>query len=535
MSTLPARHRPRRSVVVIALTMCWLVSSTSLEHASTHPKRSVSNRSSSSSPTLLRASAVSTKRRRWTKSDELIAPSSSPSRTDRPSTTTLVVANDDNAPSSSPITSATTKTPSSAAATLRTLQAFTFLTVLSASLVALTPAPVLVERLGAGRATATLSAVSAAAAATEIVCAPALGRLLDVVGRAPPMVAAAAFVSLVQGTAAVLCGRDAASSPAWVVSTARLLGSLSTFVLAVSSQTMIADAIAVAGEGGKADVGALLGVRTALMSLGFLCGSVGAGQLTKYGVRVTYAASSLVAAGAALLARSCLAETLPPNKRRSTTRTESMGRVLLSSLRRSPLSFARFLFAHSRRVTVLGVLLVLQSLPMSMGDTFQVFARTEWGLSTADFALFLAGFGVVSITGNVLGGALVGQLGARRFVSIAVASSALSPALTVLTRDVRGLALGAALGCLGPALGTGLTAAVVEEGDRLGVPQGELAGDRSSLTAFVRIVGPLWYSTLYVQGRRIFGTSYAPFWFNVATATTAFVVCRTCWREEEEE
>lgn len=67
-----------------------------------------------------------------------------------------------------------------------------------------------------------------------------------------------------------------------------------------------------------------------------------------------------------------------------------------------------------------------------------------------------------------------------------------------------------------------------------GLPQGELAGERSSLLALLKVVGPTLYSQLYIQGSGKLGMNNLPFLFNIALCVTAFVIARSSLNEDEE-
>ena len=45
--------------------------------------------------------------------------------------------------------------------------------------------------------------------------------------------------------------------------------------------------------------------------------------------------------------------------------------------------------------------------------------------------------------------------------------------------------------------------ALTEQGVRCGVPLGQLAGERSNLVAWLKVVCPLVFGQLYLQGRRV--------------------------------
>jgi hypothetical protein len=141
-------------------------------------------------------------------------------------------------------------------------------------------------------------------------------------------------------------------------------------------------------------------------------------------------------------------------------------------------------------VRTLVYLLLLQSLPMHMGDTFQIFAREEWGLNTKTFSSFVGSFGLILMAGNIAGSMLAPRLGIKRFSAIATLSSMCGP-LGASLFNFQGFLAGSLLGFLSAGQALGTTAALVSEGAKSGVPQGELAGERSSILALLKIVGPL--------------------------------------------
>jgi hypothetical protein len=68
-----------------------------------------------------------------------------------------------------------------------------------------------------------------------------------------------------------------------------------------------------------------------------------------------------------------------------------------------------------------------------------------------------------------------------------------------------------------------------------GLPQGELAGERSSLLALLKVVGPTIYSQLYIQGLEKLGINNLPFIFNIALCATAFTIARSSLKGDEEK
>ena len=52
----------------------------------------------------------------------------------------------------------------------------------------------------------------------------------------------------------------------------------------------------------------------------------------------------------------------------------------------------------------------------------QIFAKTEWGLSTQSFSSYLAIFGLVGIFANGFGSVLVKKMGVKKFTTVAILS-----------------------------------------------------------------------------------------------------------------
>jgi hypothetical protein len=158
-----------------------------------------------------------------------------------------------------------------------------------------------------------------------------------------------------------------------------------------------------------------------------------------------------------------------------------------------------------------------------MGDAFQIYARTEWGLSTKTFSSLVALAGLIGIAGNVAGSVLAPKLGIKKYTAIATLSSMLGP-LGAAFFGFKGMMTGSLVGFLSAGQALGITTTLVSEGAKSGVPQGELAGERSSILAVLKVIGPVWYSMLYVQGQKLFGLKNLPFLFNLCLAATAFAM-----------
>jgi MFS family permease len=349
--------------------------------------------------------------------------------------------------------------------------------------------------------------LSASAALVQIVFSPVFGSMLDSIGRKPAVIFSALGAALANGAVAV--------HPSVVsICAAKVVGSLGTGFFFLTSQAMISDIAASRPD----QLGAAMGVQMALTSAGFFLGSILAGQLSDFGLPVIYGISAILGAFSVLLINFGVSETLPSSKR-----FPLEARAAWKLLLKSPLSCTRLLFHHGQEVRILSILLMLQSLPLSMGDVFQIFAKAEWNLTTKDYSSFIAIFGILGILANTAGSVLIRNLGIKRFTKIAILSSMGSP-IGASFFGFRGILVGIVLGFLGMAQSMGIIASLVSQGAKSGVPQGEFAGQRSSLLALLKVIGPIWYSTLYIQGHKVLGVNNLPFLFNIGVAVAALVI-----------
>jgi len=391
---------------------------------------------------------------------------------------------------------------------LPALYASSFLIVVGNALVAFSPAPALIERLGIDSATRVLSTLSSTAALLQILLGPAIGSLMDSAGRKPIALASLLALVLVNGAVSlhptVVC-----------IAIAKVMSSFVIGIFFIASQTILSDTTALQPE----KLSSFMGIQMTLTSLGFLCGAIGAGQLAEKGLRVSYGSSAAVLLTASLVFAVLMKETLP-----STIRSSSQGNdgaTRRKFVLRSPFASLR-IFKHKELRTML-ILLMLSSIPMFMGEVFQIYAKAEWDLETKKYSSFIAMFGVVGILGNLVGSVLVRKVGIKTFTAMATLSSLCVP-IGATFFQFRGIVIGAMIGFLSSAQTLGISAALVNQGSKLGIPQGELAGDRSSIIALLKVVGPIWYSLLYVQGKRLSGWTNMPFIFNIFIALLAFSI-----------
>ena len=394
--------------------------------------------------------------------------------------------------------------------TLAILQLSSFLTLLSANLVAFSPAPALIAKIGSERATSTLSTVAACAALTEIVVFPAYGSLLDSIGRKPALLFTISCIAFVHGLVSI-------HSSVLTICGAKFIATMSFASFVTTTQVIINDIT----ESNPERMSSILGITYALFGCSFCVGAIGAGKLSDFGLSVTYGTSALVAALSAGLVLSGMQETLPSSKRIPFEDNKS---VVKKRLLQSPLSSCtRILFRHSKEVRIMAILIMMQSLPFQMNETFQILVKTEWKIDIKDFSSFVAMVGFINIFGNMVGSQVVRRLGIKYFTAFATLSSVLAP-IGATIFSFRGLVIGTIIGFLASAQMMGVTAALYGEGAKSNIPQGELAGERSSFLALAKVFGPIWYSFLYVTGKKIFGIGFLPFLFNAGCGLMAFVI-----------
>lgn len=258
----------------------------------------------------------------------------------------------------------------------------------------------------------------------------------------------------------------------------------------------------------KDQMGVVLGRQAALISSGFLFGSLLGGRLTEYyGERTTYGCASIFSALAALVAVLRMADTLDITALSSPSTTSSDESKVLNwasfkkSLLSSPVSSIQLLFHYGSHMRTLALLLLLQSAPIYMGDVFQVFAKEEWGMTANDFGKLVALFGVLGIVSNTTLPFIVKQLGLRTFSLFAIVSSLFFPMTAIFTNNYRYVLIAGSIGLYGGAQKVGTTTAITSLANEQGIAQGRLQGEKASMLALLKIICPLIYSALYLKGK----------------------------------
>lgn len=390
---------------------------------------------------------------------------------------------------------------------LAVVQLSSLLSVLCTTLVAFTPAAALVQKLGSAKATSLLSILAAGSAVIEILFSPSVGRLMDDHGRKRP------FLTVLLAIATSQLSVVLSNESTWSLCVGKFAGTLGIgLIFQTIGQAILTD---VTGRGNSPErLSSALGMQAALISIGFLVGALSAGKLqANFGMIATYGVAATLAFANALLVALAMPETLEvSSKLQARTRKSILGSLL---------SCIDILIKRRNGIPVLAAIFALQSLPQFMGDFFQIYCKTEWNLDTAAFSQFVAMFGLLGLVSNILGSLLVRRVGMRKF-TVLTTLLGIIPSFCVSVWGFQGLLAGYALGFLGMAQNLGIMSALASEGKKQNIPIGELTGERASLMGLVKISGPILYSALYVQGKRLWGLSNLPFIFNTMLGIAVF-------------
>lgn len=410
----------------------------------------------------------------------------------------------DSPPSRNSAASATDKVPAPTDATkpfsredaqniVRVVYAATFCMMVSLSITSLAPTQYLVGKLGGDTTTSVLSSLTAATAVIEVLFASTFGKYLDKVGRQP------ALFSMV-GVSALSQLLTFLSPGIVTVGLSKCVGMLSIAFFFLTAQAILSDLSK------QIAVGASMGRFSACIGGGLSTGVILAGRLPSW--QHTYVVGAALGGLNLLWIMANLPET---NTSASSTTIPAPNRRV---------SCTRLLTQHGSRVRILGILLMIMTLPMFMGDIMQVYAKTNWNLSNAQLSNFFALYGVIGILSNTISSGLVVRMGIQKFTCLAILSKIIGSIGTGFL-GFTGSVIALIIGFLGTAQSIGVFAALVEEGAKSGLPQGELAGERASLLALLKIFGPLLYSTMYIQGQKLWATTKLPFLFNIGLSLSA--------------
>jgi len=366
------------------------------------------------------------------------------------------------------------------------------------SLVTLEPALFMMNTLGSERGMRLLTLLSATSAAAEIALSPFFGGLTDSLGRKPVVV----------GTMLVACLTNLATAvypTVALVALSKFVASLVIGIFFLAAGALLADNF----RSEPAKLAAASGILFALVNGSFGLGVALSGLLPS-GLRYRYAASAAVGLCGLLLGANGIRESLP-----------LADRVPFQLRSFNPFAFTRLL-GMSRLMRLLSALMALSLAPLFMGDTLQVFCLSHWKLTNTQVSRLFTGVAIQGVIANTLSATLIKRLGLQLFTLLCTGSTLLFWA-GFSTGVPRVAMVGAAAGLLGPARTLGASTMITSEGSRLGIPQGQLSGDRANLVAWLKVLGPLVYGQLYVTGTAS-GVPTLPFLLNCAFALAALLL-----------
>lgn len=367
--------------------------------------------------------------------------------------------------------------------TLNTLHQTSFLMVAATSMVVFAPLPSLTAYLERSISTTTtttsntnnmtpqakavqiLSILSAVSAAIELFLSPLVGVVIDTFGRKLPM---SMFASVI-----AVANLGVVLHPSIVtICISRMVNVLLGGFLVIIANAVIADLFTTSTSNSKNDkgseqMGGVLGRQAATVSLGFLFGSVAGGRLTEYGERIAYG-SALIFSTLATLNTFRMRDSLQFSRDTDTSKSVSStsktsttedskprlfsqesANCIKEKLIEAPLSSIQLLYVYGKRMRTLALLLMLQSIPIYMGDVFQMFAKEEWGLNPKDFANIVALFGILGIVSNMSLPLVLESMGLRTFSLFAILSSLLFPLAAIFTNSYRLVLLAGCIGLYG--------------------------------------------------------------------------------------
>ncbi|KAL7508294.1 hypothetical protein ACHAXN_008399 [Cyclotella atomus] len=400
---------------------------------------------------------------------------------------------------------------------LNTLHLSSFLIVASISIVAFSPLPSLTRHLTnlakssdtassnkspQSQAIQLLSILSSISASIELFASPLLGVWIDSFGRKVPTII---LYSLV-----VLSNALVVLHPCvWSIGISKVVNGVVGGFLVIITNAIIADLFASASreddKDAKDKMGAVFGRQAAVVSTGFLSGSLIGGRLAEGGERLAYGCSLVFSVLGVLNGAFRMMESIDLSnsaKKSAATHPHSWGHeTLKQKVMEATLSSMQLLFYYGSKMRTLAVLLMLQSAPMFMGDVFQLFAKEYWNLSPSAFGSLVALFGVLGIFSNLSLPLLLSKLGLRNFTLLAIASSFLFPATALLTSNYKLVLVAGCIGLYSGCQKIGTSTAMTSLASDMGVKQGQLQGEKASMLALLRIICPVVYGMLYLKGK----------------------------------
>lgn len=360
------------------------------------------------------------------------------------------------------------------------------------------------------RTATALGRLGSIAALMDIMITPQLGRLSDAIGRKPLLIAAPCLGCLVRVLVALH-----PSTPFLIA--VKVLGGV------ISASYMVALRAALA-DGHRNDPPTLtgkLGLVSSASSGAYAFGMFAGGQLVGWQLQAPYAVSAALLGALVCLVSVCFRETHAPSAR------------VPFRPREPGVGFVR-LFTSGSTLRGLCSVNALQLISVSMGDTWQVFARQLRGWEARQCGLFGSLTGLGGMVASLLVRTSVRLLGTRGHTLLATGCVVVTElALGCIASSSRAF-VALLPNWIGRTQTMALAARITSVGAGVGFGQGELAGDRQNLHALIKVVCPTIYGSLFALGCR-WGVPALPFYFAAAVGTTAWLLVllspRSVWRD----
>lgn len=381
------------------------------------------------------------------------------------------------------------------------LVSMVFLHVLSNALIAQSLPTALRLQLGGNlvRTATTLGRLGSCAALLDILITPQLGRLTDTIGRKPLLIAAPCL--------GCLCRAAVAARPATPLLVAvKITGGV------ISATYMVAVRAALADRH-RTDLPTLtgrLGLLTAASGGAYAVGMWVGGELVARNLRLPYLVSAVLLGSLVALVTFGFRETLPT--------TQRVG----FRLHAPAIGFLR-LFRNGPTLRGLCSVSALQQTSVSMGDTWQVFARQLRGWGSTECGMFGSLTGLGGMLASLTVRRSVSLLGMRGHTLLATACVVVTEVLLGAVASPKRAFVALVPNWVGRTQQMPVAARITNVGASLGFGQGALAGDRQNMHALIKILGPMLYGTLFALGCQ-WGVPALPFYFSAIVGGLAWLV-----------
>jgi DHA1 family multidrug resistance protein-like MFS transporter len=278
----------------------------------------------------------------------------------------------------------------------------------------------------------------------------------------------------------------AVATDLWMLFAARVLGGVLSSATLPTAMAYIGDTTS------HHNRGAGMGILGAAMGMGVIFGPGIGGMLASFGMAAPFYFAAASAALILAFAYFTLPESLPKERRTTSTRAQSpQERIveLLSALR-GPMA------------AYFGLALITSFGMANLESVFAYFASDKFGYGPREMGVLFFALGVVSvIVQGVAVGRLLNRFGEERVVLAGLVFGGVGFGLLTLAFDMVSLLVFLSVNAVGVALLRPGISTLLSK--RTPAGQGTTMGLQGSFDSLGRIVGPVWGGLLYVQGMNL--------------------------------